>query len=136
MWNRIFIRLHCWRGRKLGKPFLYDKFGYPYWLHKIEDLSDCSSTWLVVSGKQKSNPAIIVRLYWDEQTFSLGDISVQDGYKNRGLGSQILTKIKAFADSLNLPPIARKLTPSDEWTLEALASWYISHGFDVEVDKS
>lgn len=121
--------------RVFGHPHLYDKLGFPYWLNKDENLSEGWSDWLVISGKRKNNWAVIIKLFWDEQTFSLADLNVLDGYRNRGLGTQMLVKIKERSDSLGLKPVAREITPSNGWTYEDLANWYRSYGFEVEIKQ-
>ena len=129
--------------RSKTKPDIVDKYGFPYWLDRSNEL-EYFCHWTLFNGSKKPRVVAHIEMLWDEDSthIELSDIYIHDNYRQRGIGSQLIQQIKVFTKEQKMEGIIGEVNATsgegDKWSLDqtSLFEWYRKQGFSVNEDSN
>lgn len=127
-WFRSF-RIRRLLQKHSKPPDLYDNLGYPYWLIPINSDEEFIEWW-VNNGRDCIGQVKLICK--QDGTLFLGDLVINKiSLRNRGLGSQLLNRVKQFAQDSGKTAIIGYIGIIDYQENKSLPDWYRHHGFVV-----
>ena len=107
-------------------PFVTSNDGSVYWIDFIDKRPS------QISIGKNAHHCGLINLIWKKETLEIWDINLFPKYRGRGLGTQLLNWLIAYARQENMMSLWGLVSPEEDHNFDRLLAWYLRNGFTRE----